>query len=343
MAKILIIRLSAIGDVALTIPVVYSAAKANPDDHFTILTNAFLLPIFINRPINVNIVGINTKGTEHSLGGLLRFAKAYAQYDFNIVLDLHNVLRTKLIRLLFRIYGKKVFVINKSYRQRRKLTRAKNKVLTPIRHVIDRYADTIIAAGLNYADTFDSLIPPDYSPTGLDILPKPNGIKWIGIAPFAKHKGKIYPLEKMEEVVRSLSSTANVEIYLFGGGKDELSTLKTWAERYPHTHNVAGKYSLNNELCLISQMDLLICMDSANMHFASLVKAPILPIWGATHPFCGFFGYRQSPANAIQEDLPCRPCSIYGDKPCRTKDWACMQKIPPERIVTEALKRTFNK
>ena len=84
MANILVIRLSAIGDVAMTVPVIYSAAKANPTDSFTVLTQAFLIPVFINRPKNVNVIGINTKSTEKTLAGLLRFASALVKYDFDI-------------------------------------------------------------------------------------------------------------------------------------------------------------------------------------------------------------------------------------------------------------------
>ncbi len=84
MANILVIRLSAIGDVAMTVPVIYSAAKANPTDSFTVLTQAFLIPVFINRPKNVNVIGINTKTTEKTLAGLLRFASALVKYDFDM-------------------------------------------------------------------------------------------------------------------------------------------------------------------------------------------------------------------------------------------------------------------
>ena len=97
MAKVLVIRLSAIGDVAMTVPVIYSAAKANPEDSFTVLTQAFLMPLFMNRPPNVEVIGINTKGAEKGLIGLLKFISALLKFDFDVILDLHNVIRTILI------------------------------------------------------------------------------------------------------------------------------------------------------------------------------------------------------------------------------------------------------
>ena len=334
MAKILVIRLSAIGDVAMTIPVIYSAARANPADQFTVLTQAFLVPLFINRPSNVNLLSINTKAGEKSLCGLLKFTFALSRNHFDRVIDLHNVIRSVIIRTAFKLQGKSVNVLDKARKARKQLTTAEHKVLQPLRPVVDRYADVFREAGLVYSDTFTSLfdgLPVDLGPLGLKDTPKRG--KWIGIAPFAKHQGKIYPIDAMEEVVASLSSTNNYTIFLFGGKGNEEKILSSWEERYPHVMNVVGKYSLDKELALISHLDILLSMDSANMHFASLVGTRVLSIWGATHPFTGFYGYHQDIKDAIQVDLPCRPCSIFGQKPCARGDWACMKQISPQIII----------
>ena len=87
----------------MTVPVIYSAAKANPTDSFTVLTQAFLIPVFINRPKNVNVIGINTKSTEKTLAGLLRFASALVKYDFDGVLDLHDVFRSIFLKCCFQV------------------------------------------------------------------------------------------------------------------------------------------------------------------------------------------------------------------------------------------------
>jgi ADP-heptose:LPS heptosyltransferase len=83
----------------------------------------------------------------------------------------------------------------------------------------------------------------------------------------------------------------------------------------------------------MSHLDLMLSMDSANMHLASLTGVPVISIWGATHPYAGFMGYGQNPDNAIQTSLPCRPCSIYGNKPCMSKDYACLNDIRPETVL----------
>lgn len=338
MANILVIRLSAIGDVAMTVPVIYSAAKSNPGDSFTVLTQAFLIPLFINRPSNVSVIGINTKSTEKSLAGLLRFASALVKYDFDIILDLHDVLRTIIIRSMFRLRGKSVFIIDKARRDRKSLTDAKNKRLRPLKPVIERYADVFRNAGLNYDESFVSLYDgsqPDMSAIE-PFTGKKNG-KWIGLAPFAKHQGKIFPIDDMESVVAQLSKHNDLTIFLFGGGVYEEAILDKWAFDYPNVKSVVGKFSLNHELALISRLDLLLCMDSANMHFASLVGTRVISIWGATHPYCGFYGYHQNPDDCIQLDMPCRPCSVFGQNPCLRGDWACMSQINPDMIVNKVL------
>ena len=85
----------------------------------------------------------------------------------------------------------------------------------------------------------------------------------------------------------------------------------------------------------------MVAMDSANMHFASLAQTPTLSIWGATHPYCGFKAWKQSDKDTIQLPLSCRPCSVFGNKPCHRGDYLCMTAIRPENIlkrISEILK-----
>ena len=334
MAKILVIRLSAIGDVAMTIPVIYSAAKANPQHRFTVLTQAFLIPVFMNRPANVEVLGINTKASEKTLMGLLRFAYALESFNFDMVLDLHDVIRSFIIRSVFWLKGKKVYVVDKARKERAYLTSRDHKTLKPLRPVIERYADVFRAAGLSYTEDFSSLY--ESKPADLSAMEAVAGVKtgkWIGVAPFAKHRGKIYPTDEMEQVVGLLSKNEDYTIFLLGGRGYEEAVLDQWAYQYPRVKSIVGRYSLDNELALISRLDVLLCMDSANMHFASLVGTKVVSVWGATHPYAGFYGYHQDLKNVIEVDLPCRPCSVFGQKPCYRGDWACMTSITPEKIV----------
>ena len=157
--------------------------------------------------------------------------------------------------------------------------------------------------------------------------------KWIGVAPFAAHQGKVYPIELQEQIVRSLSSRENVKLFLFGGGKKEVAQLEQWQQAYPRVVSVAGKLKMAEELALMSHLDVMLAMDSGNMHLASLVGTPVVSVWGATHPYAGFMGWGQSEKNAVQISLPCRPCSIFGNKPCIRGDYACLRQITPNQII----------
>ena len=88
----------------------------------------------------------------------------------------------------------------------------------------------------------------------------------------------------------------------------------------------------------MSHLDVMISMDSSNMHLASLTDTPVVSIWGATHPFAGFLGWNQKAEDCVQLDLPCRPCSVYGNKPCFRGDYACLNGISSEEILNKLLK-----
>ncbi len=148
----------------------------------------------------------------------------------------------------------------------------------------------------------------------------------------------------MEKVIQQLiRHHPHSHIFLFGGGKNETPVMNTWAEKYPAGGECFRPAPWHlEELILMSHLRVMLSMDSGNMHLASLVNTPVVSIWGATHPYAGFMGWHQSPDNAVQLDMPCRPCSIYGNKPCMRGDFACMKNISPELIV-EKVENVLNK
>ena len=231
-----------------------------------------------------------------------------------MVADMHGVWRSLYIRIMMRLRGAKTRTIHKDRFSRFLLTHhIRRKAL---KNTTLRYCDVIQSLGL--------------SASTLQMPHKTTG-KGIGIAPFAAHQGKIYPLERMERVVELLSKQGE-KIVLFGGGEKEKEILEAWTTKYPNVESVAGKYTIGEELELMRGLRVMVTMDSANMHLASLVGTRVVSIWGATHPDAGFMGYGQSQNDCIQRDLPCRPCSIYGKKKCKFGDYRCMD-IAPEEIV----------
>ncbi len=332
--RVLLMRLSAMGDVAMTVPVVASFAKAYPDINITMLSTPRFQPLFANIP-NLKFVGVDKTGRHKGIRGLWRLSKEItADGDFDQMIDLHDVLRSKMLRTIMRFRGSDVIVVDKGREEKKALVSGKNK--SQLKQMVQRYHETFEKAGYKFDlsyDVYDSDASSDFS----EELNLTSHISNIGIAPFAQHEGKIYPLDKMEQVVRMLSER-NIGVYLFGGGKKEEDVFNSWVGKYPNVASLAGKYKLQEEMAAMKSMDLMLTMDSANMHLASLCGVKVVSIWGATHPYMGFYGYGQDPQNAIVANLDCQPCSAYGNKPCRFGDMRCMTQIKPESVCDKILK-----
>ena len=165
---------------------------------------------------------------------------------------------------------------------------------------------------------------------------KPSTARWVAVAPFSAHPGKVYPLERMREVVMRLADDKSMHIFLMGGGEQERNVLDSWAKEHDNVTSVAGiPHTFADELALLARCDVMVSMDSANMHLASLVNLPTVSVWGATHPDCGFMGHHQQLNHAVQLDLECRPCSVFGERPCRHSDYRCLTGITPEQILNK--------
>lgn len=398
--KILVTRFSALGDVAMTVPVLQAVATQNDDVEITVVSKPFCAPIFASLPPNVRFEGIDVSRAYRGVNGLRRLVRDCAVADYDAVADLHDVLRTKYMRFYAMLHGVRVAAIDKDRAGRAALVRQKDKCRVQQKTSFEKYADVFRRLGLavdlaqvqlsvpavapaESASLAASLVQ-SVAPAGSASLPAgsaslagglaesvapvgsaslavgqvetvtpvaesaaecvaesgapvaESALPAIGVAPFAAHDGKIYPLELMREVVRRLAEGGRCDIYLFGGGQKEREVLEEWEAEMPRVRSVAGRLGgLDKELELMSTLRLMLSMDSANMHLASLVGTPVISIWGATHPLAGFMGWRQSEANAIQVDLPCRPCSIFGNKPCLRGDYACLRQITPEQIVAK--------
>ncbi len=335
MKKILVIRLSAIGDVAMTVPVISSLSKAYPDTEITFVSQKFATG-FIKYIPRVKMFEVDLKGRHKGFFGIFRLYFDLKKLGkFNLVADLHDVIRSKIIRFLFSLSFTKIRVIDKGRKEKHDLTKIDGKVLRQLDTSVNRYAKVFYDGGYKFDVEFDYLFTKSPLTENITSITGQRVNKWVGIAPFAKHKGKIYPLKSMEKVIDLLTANKNIKVFLFGGGAYEKQILEDWEKRFPNTVSLAGKLSIEDELKVISNLEVLVSMDSANMHLASLVNTCVVSIWGATHPFAGFYGWNQNPKHALQINLPCRPCSIYGNKDCFRKDYACLNLITPKDIVSK--------
>ena len=298
----------------MLVPVVRAAAEQYPDVQITILTQQRMADLFADMPANVNFHGVDIKRQS-----LQEIVAGLGKYE--AVADMHGVLRSMYVRWRMRLRGAQVACIDKGRRSKRQLVQG--NIHEPLKHTTERYAEVFAALGLPIKLRVKPRI--DRTTTGLP----------LGIAPFAAHKGKVYPLDRMAAVVEMLSAKGE-HVILFGGGKEEQAVLEGWAMKYKGVESVAGKMSLGEELDMMRGLRVMLSMDSANMHLASLVGTRVVSVWGATHPNAGFLGIGQQESDCIQRELSCRPCSIYGNKKCRYGDYRCLA-IKPEEIVEKLL------
>ena len=334
MKKLLAIRFSALGDIAMTVPVVYDLAMQYPDLDITMLSRPMAEPLFERLPKNVHFLAADLNGRHRGMLGLERLRKDYHPEDFNYIADFHNVIRTILLRLDNQMRGQHVAIIDKGRKGKRALTRQKNKVFEQQATSFERYAKVLEQLGFPIKPQFVKL---DYS--SFCGTQKATNETWIGVAPFAKHEAKVYPLEKMEQVIKALNERKNTTVFLFGGGPVESEQIERLCAKYEHVKPAKSLQGLKGELALMGQLDVMLSMDSANMHLASLVGTRVVSIWGGTHPYAGFLGWNQNPTDCVQLDLPCRPCSVYGNKPCFRGDYACLNGISPEEIISRIYKQ----
>ncbi|WP_029906370.1 glycosyltransferase family 9 protein [Prevotella sp. 10(H)] len=344
MSKVLVIRISSFGDVAMLVPVVFSVAAKYPQDRFSVMTRKAFAPLFENLGFNINVIPLDIKKRHRGLIGYFRVMRRLSAMRFSHVADVHDVLRSKGVRYVMKLCGRKTATINKGRKEKNNLIASK-EVDIPLKHTMQRYQDVFDTLGFPAPMVFNNFF--DFVPRNfedLKAIAKEKKGKWIGIAPFSKHKGKIYPLEKMSRVIGALSKEEDVTIFLFGSGKEEQRVLSHWVSKYPNVINTTGKLNLQKELLLISYLDVMLSMDSANMHLASLVQIPVVSVWGATHPSMGFYGFRQDSANAVQiNNLDCRPCSVFGELPCQREDYACLERITEEMVISRIHKVLDNK
>ncbi|OIQ23525.1 glycosyltransferase family 9 protein [Lacinutrix sp. MedPE-SW] len=325
---ILVIRLSAMGDVAMSVPVLRAFSKQYPDIKLTVLTRAFFKPFFRDLK-NVSVFEADLKGRHKGVLGLYKLSKELKVTGVVQVADLHNVLRTHILKIFF--FGKTFKQIDKGRNDKKALV--EGKVFKQLKTTHERYAD--VFRGLGYSLSLEN---PDFPKQSTlseyiqEIIGSDNK-NWIGIAPFAQYESKMYPLDLMECVIASLSKKH--KIILFGGGKKEIKVLNGFQNKYSNVVNLAGKLNLSQELDVISNLDVMLAMDSGNAHIAAMLGIKVITVWNVTHPYAGFMPYNQPKEYAItanREQFPLIPTSIYGNKyPEKYKDAA--RTIAPETII----------
>ena len=344
--KVLVLRFSAMGDAALLVPVLKSLVHAHEDVEVTVVTRPRFAPFFYDID-RVTVFAADVDHTYNGVFGLRDLFKALirkASYD--VVIDVHDHLRTKILRTFFKLSFTRIVVFNKGRKEKKAFTRKKNKVTTPLPHTVERYKDAFTKAGF----AFDLLPAPyfqlneslqEVAKTWLEKHGLEKKEKWIGIAPFATHATKIWPLESYTPLIEKILEKTPAKFFLFGGGEKEVAYFESLQKNFPDDCVItAGQLKIRQEIALMKHLDVMVCVDSSNMHLAALAGVPVFSIWGGTDPDVGFapFGTNKTVIQITRDELPCRPCSVYGRETCYIGGFPCLTRITPKLMADQVVR-----
>lgn len=345
LTKILVVRFSAMGDVALMVPVIRSLTAAHADVEVTVVTRPGFAPFFYD----IERVKVFVADVDHTYNGIFGMRELFRtlirKSSYDVVVDLHDHLRTKILRTFFRLFFTDVIVFDKGRKEKKAFSRKNNKIAKPLQHTVDRYHEAFSKAGF----TFDLLPPPNFDlneniqKAARDWL-ESKGLrkdkKWIGLAPFAKHATKIWPLENYPTLIANILEKTPALFFLFGAGEREIKYFESLRKKHPEACVIAaGELKIRQEIAVMKHLDVMICVDSANMHLAALAGVAVVSIWGGTHPDVGFapFGSSSTTIQITRDELPCRPCSVFGRETCYIGGFPCLTRITSEVIAEQVV------
>jgi ADP-heptose:LPS heptosyltransferase len=333
-SHILVIRLSAMGDVAMTVPVLRAFSLQYPNVKIKVVSRPFFKPFFDDIE-NITFFPIDLKERHKGFLGLLRLFSDLRKLNFDAVADLHNVLRSKIITTLFALNGKKVAATDKGRQDKKALTKLAIKTISPIKSMFDRHVETFEKLGFQI--NLNTPTFPEKAILSEDII-NITGKKqenWIGMAPFAQYESKVYPIDLIQQVIDELAKNTSNKILLFGGGTEEIKQLNQLKNNHENVLVLAGKTNLKEELAIISNLNIMLSMDSGNAHIAAMLGVKVITLWGATHPFAGFQPFHQPDDFSLTSDrkqYPFLPTSVYGNKKVAGYE-NTMRTILPSQVI----------
>jgi heptosyltransferase-2 len=334
-SKILIIRLSSMGDVILTTALVRQLRKSFPEARIDFAVskqfsdivkyNPHLSNIFeYDKSLKLNEIKVHRN----------EFLRRSHSTGYDIVVDLQNNLRSKH-------FSKGIAPVRLTMNKRRLFKLALvhfKKLINPPVHVADMYHKTAGPLGTeDDGDGTELWLPEesrmeDYPPRGREIAPRP---RKIAFAPAAHHYSKRWPADRFARLADNLAQRFDVEIATFGGPGDKEICLFISSIAETKIRDYSGALSIVETTRRLSEYDLLITNDTGVMHIASARRMPVVAIFGSTVPELGFAPWRTT-SQIVQKDMACRPCTHIGRSNCPQGHFDCMGYIEPEEVAKAA-------
>lgn len=327
--KILVLRFSSIGDIVLTTPVIRCLKTQLEDCELHFCTKKGYASILEANPYIDRLHLL-----EDSLDELIG---QFKKEKFDYIIDLHNNLRTRIIKLRLGVKANSFDKLN--YEKWLMVNFKINKL--PNRHIVDRYLDTVAPLGVKNDDEGLDYFIPEKDEVEPEWLPETHRKEYVAYALGAQHNTKKLPLHRMIE----LCDRINKPIVLLGGKEDvenankieEFFLRRQSGEQYEEglaelnkktlIYNACGKFNLNQSASLVKGARYVFSHDTGLMHIAAAFKKHIFSIWGNTIPEFGMYPYQTRFTVLEKKDLKCRPCSKIGYNKCPQTHFMCMNGI----------------
>ncbi|PWK28546.1 ADP-heptose:LPS heptosyltransferase [Arcicella aurantiaca] len=322
MTKFLIIRFSSIGDIVLTTPVIRCLKQQYPDAEVHYVTKKSYKTLLENNPYIDKVFIL-----EKSLNDLVKDLKS-EKYDY--VIDLHNNLRTRIIKIRLKSplsfgegAGVRSFSFDKLNFQKWILVKFKKDIMPKV-HIVDRYMKTVESLGVKNDNKGLDYFIPEKDDLPLEWLPEAFQSKYAVYAIGGQHETKKMPLHKMVE----LCKTIKLPLVLIGGKEDtviseQLSVISNSSPIF----DACGKMNLNQSASIIQKAEVVYTHDTGMMHVAAALKKKVISIWGNTVPEFGMYPYQTSFEIIENKNLTCRPCSKIGYDKCPAGHFKCMNEL----------------
>lgn len=323
--KILIVRFSSIGDIVLTTPVIQALKESGESREIHFLTKKNFRSILEDNPHVDKLILI-----EKSIDEVTAKLK---QENYDLIVDLHNNLRTKSLKSKLRIPSRTFQKLNiaKWLLVNFKINRL------PDLHIVDRYLETVKDLIEKKPKKGEFYISKEnqIDPTELIGVPKRS---YITVAVGAKFATKQIPTQKLKEIL----DNAGLPVVLLGGAEDKIKGEEIVESISGDVYNLCGKLNLQQSASVVAQSKVLLTSDTGLMHIAACYNVPIVSVWGNTVPELGMYPYRPASKESYSihevKDLRCRPCSKIGFESCPKKHFNCMMKQNSAAIREELLR-----
>lgn len=321
--KVLILRFSSIGDIVLTTPVVRCLKRQIPNVEVHYATKKAYAALLEDNPY------IDKR---HYLeGSLPALVKQLRAEKFDYVIDLHQNLRTSLIKLQL---GVKAYSFEKLNLRKWLLVRLKINALPDI-HIVDRYLATVLPLGVTSDGKGLNYFIPYKDQVELNWLPPTHQTGYVAYAIGGQHATKKLPVERMIELCRKI----DYPVILLGGKEDQAAGDLIETALGSHLiYNACGRYNLNQSASLVQGARIVFSHDTGLMHIAAALKKKVYSIWGNTTPAFGMYPYKTPYVVLENNKLECRPCSKIGYAKCPRGHFKCMNDLSFDFEITE-LKR----